>query len=345
VIHILPVPEPVRKPVIDDILKIGHVVMVIGRVDTGKSTFCRQLASIALERGLKVAIVDSDVGQSWIGPPTTVGMKIITDEPLPTLFPDSFYFVGNITPERHLLQTIVGAKRMVENAEKANADLIIIDTTGFVNKSIGRALKLSKIDLIKPDHVVCFQRDSELETLIKGIESESCHVHRLELSKNLERKSSDFRGRYRNEQFNKYFRDSTVQELQLSQLRGQRDIFLNGRKASEKELDNISQILDCKAIYAEWSFRGLFVVTTQRIDWLASRNISSHLKIEELYAKTPEEFFHLLIALIDSSGEPICLGLIEGINFANGVMKVRCKNGIASYTKVIQFSDFRLDKI
>lgn len=317
--------------------------MVIGRVDTGKSTFCRQLASIALERGLSVAIVDSDVGQSWIGPPTTVGMKIVNGEPSPTVFPDSFYFVGSITPEKHLLQTIVGAKRMVENAEKAHTDLIIIDTTGLVDKPIGRALKLSKIGLIKPDHIVCFQRNSELEMLIKGIESDSCHVHRLEPSKNVERKNSDFRTKYRNEQFNRYFSDFTIQELQFSQLRGQWDVFLNGRQANEKELDNISQILDCKAIYAEWSFRGLFVVTTQKIDWLASRRICSHLKIEDLYTRTPEDFFHLLVALIDSRGEPVCLGLIEDIDFVNGIIKIRCKNGVASFIKAIQFSDFRLN--
>jgi polynucleotide 5'-hydroxyl-kinase GRC3/NOL9 len=342
VVHILPEPEPVRKPVIDDVLKNGHVVMVIGRVDTGKSTFCRQLALSALGRGLTVAIVDSDVGQSWIGPPTTVGMKIVTGEPSPTLFPDSFYFVGSVTPEKHLLQTIVGAKRMVESAEKANADLIIIDTTGFVDRSIGRALKLSKIDLIKPDHIICFQRASELETLIRGVGSDVCRVHRLEPSKSLEKKTSDFRVRYRNEQFNGYFSDSKAQELQFSQLKGQRDIFLNGRRANEKELDNITQILDCEAIYAEWSFRGLFVVTAHKFEWLASRRLCSQLKIEELYARIPEDFVHLLVALIDSQGEPICLALIESTDFNNGIMNVRCRDGAARSAKTIQFSDFHI---
>jgi polynucleotide 5'-hydroxyl-kinase GRC3/NOL9 len=342
VITILPEPEPVRKPVIDDILKTGHVIMVIGRVDTGKSTFCRQLALYALEQGLTVAIVDSDVGQSWIGPPTTVGMKIVSDEPSPTLFPDAFYFVGSITPERHLLQTIVGAKRMVESAEKANADLIIIDTTGFVDRSIGRALKLSKIDLIKPDHIVCFQRAGELEILIRGVESDFCHIHRLEPSRSLEKKTSDFRGKYRNEQFDRYFSDTAIQELRFSQLRGQRDTFLNGRKANEKELDNISQILDCGVLYAEWSFRGLFVVTTNQFEWLASRRLCSQLKIEGLYTKTPEDFIHLLIALIDSQGEPICLAIIDDVDFKNGIINVRCKEGSARSAKVIQFSDFHI---
>ena len=95
--------EPAWKSVVDKIMTTGRVVMVIGRVDTGKSTFCRHLASVAIKRGLKVGIVDADVGQSWIGPPTTVGMKIFTQDPAPALFPDSFYFVGSVSPERHLL--------------------------------------------------------------------------------------------------------------------------------------------------------------------------------------------------------------------------------------------------
>lgn len=344
VVFIIPITDPLRKSVVDNIIAKGRKVMVIGRIDTGKSTFCRQLAELALEQGRKVAIVDSDVGQSWIGPPTTIGMKLITEKPEPTLFPDSIYFVGSVTPERHLLQTMVGVKRMVESAEEANADLIIIDTTGFVDKSIGRALKLNKIDLIRPDNLVCFQRDRELETLIKGVELGFCHIHRLEPSRDVERKYPEFRCRYRDEQFSKYFSEFSIQEFSFSQLRGQRDVFLNGRRANEKELDNIAQIICCDVVYAEWSYRGLFVVTPSRLDWQASRTLCSQLRINELNDRIPEDFSNLLVALVNSVGDPICLAIIAGIDFCNGVMKIKCMNGIAGYVKAIQFSDFRLLK-
>lgn len=341
-ITIIPVSEPKRKSVIEDIILTAHSVVVIGRIDTGKSTFCRQLAFYAQEKGMKVAIVDSDVGQSWIGPPTTVGMKVVVDEPYSTLFPDDLYFVGHVTPDRHLLQTAVGAKSMVESAEKANADLIITDTTGWVDRPIGRILKQSKIDLIRPDHIVCFQRDRELEMLIKGIESKLCRIHRLTPSKYAEKKSPEYRTKYRYEQFTRYFANFITQEFEFSQLHSQREYFLNGRCANEDELKNISQIIDEEIIYAELFYKGMLVVTNNKLDWIAEQKISSHLKIDELVSRTPNDYENLLVSLINDKGKTICLGLIEHIDFKEYTLSIKCKNDIREDVKVIQFSDFRL---
>jgi polynucleotide 5'-hydroxyl-kinase GRC3/NOL9 len=315
--------------------------MVIGRVDTGKSTFCRHLASAAIARGLKVGIVDADVGQSWIGPPTTVGMKIFTEDPAPALFPDSFYFVGSVSPERHLLQTTVGVKRMVDAAISADSELVIVDTTGLVDGPIGRALKSSKIDLVKPDHIVCFQRAGELETLIKGVEA-NCRIHRLETSRNVKKRNQNSRRTYRQERFREYFSDFTSLEFHFSQLHGQRTTFLNGRRASEKELENLSEIIDDRVLYAEWSFRDLFIVTVDRISGSTARQLCNYLSINELNANTPQDFQQILTALIDDRGEPICLALIEKIDFSKNTVTAKCKKSAAEYARAIQFSRFRL---
>ncbi|HGJ65117.1 TPA: hypothetical protein ENS27_06975 [bacterium] len=345
VIHIIPISEPERKSVIENIILTGHCVMVLGRIDTGKSTFCRQLAFCAKAKGLKVAIIDSDIGQSWIGPPTTVAMKIYNNESDMTLFPDDFYFVGSVTPERHLIQTVVGAKRMVESAELANADLIIIDTTGLVDRPIGRALKQSKIDLIKPDQIVCFQRERELESLIGGSELDFCQIHRLVPSKYAERKSQDYRYRYRNQQFAQYFSDDVVYAFPFSQLKGQRDCFLNGSKATSKELENISTILDTEVIYAEFFCRGLFLITTRELSWTEKQKLCSQLRIDDLTVRVCDCYKNMLVALINSKGDSLCLGLIEFIDFNNYILSIKCKKEIAESAKVIQFSDFRIDNI
>ncbi|MFC1712743.1 Clp1/GlmU family protein [Candidatus Poribacteria bacterium] len=336
-------PSPAWKSVTDEIVTTGRVAMVIGRVDTGKSTFCRHLASAALAKGLKVGIVDADVGQSWIGPPTTVGMKIVDGEPAPTLFPDSFYFVGSVSPGGHLLQTTVGAKRMVEAAICSGTELVVIDTTGLVDGSAGRALKSSKIDLIKPDHIVCFQRASELETLIKGIEPNSCcRIHRLEPSRSVEKKSQNSRREYRQKQFQRYFSAFVPQEFQFSELRGQRTSFLNGRRANDRELKNLSEIVDDEALYAEWSFKGLFIVTVDKLENPAARKLRSHLSIDDLVAYTPEDFQQLVTALIDERGEPICLALVGSVDFSRGTLTMKCGKNAEKIARIIQFSDFRL---
>ncbi len=331
-----------RKTAIDEIISNGHVVMVLGQVDTGKTVFCHQLASTALEHGLKVGIVDSDVGQSWIGPPTTIGMKLVDREPFSTPFPDSFYFVGSITPEKHLLQMIVGTKCMVERAISSGADLVIIDTTGLVRGRIGRTLKQNKIDIIKPDHLVCFQKDSELETLIKGVES-CCHkVYRLEPSRFVEKKSQEYRAKYRQEQFNKYFSESEIQNISFSKLHGQRDVFLNGRKATDKEKENISKIINKEVLYAEWSYRGLLIVIEDYISWETTKCLCNNLRIDELTLKNPSDFSQMLVALLDEHGNALCLGIIEKIDFSECILTIRCKKGCAEASKIIQFSRFKM---
>jgi len=268
-------------------------------------------------------------------------MKIFTQDPAPALFPDSFYFVGSVSPERHLLQTTVGVKRMVETAISAGAELVIVDTTGLIDGPIGRALKSSKIDLVKPDHIVCFQRASELETLIKGIEV-NYRIHRLETSRNVKKRNQNSRRIYRQEQFREYFSDFASVEFHFSQLQGQRTIFLNGRRANQKELDNLSGIVDDRVLYAEWSFKGLFIVTVDKISGSNTRQLYSYFNLNELDANTPQDFQHLLTALIDHSGEAICLALIEKIDFSKNALTVKCKKNAAEFTRAIQFSRFRL---
>src|SRR5918999_822328 len=50
------------------------VTMVIGEGDTGKTTLVTALANALVERGFRVAVLDADLGQSEIGPPTTIGL-------------------------------------------------------------------------------------------------------------------------------------------------------------------------------------------------------------------------------------------------------------------------------
>ncbi len=57
-----------------DILgKEKGIAIILGATDTGKSTLAKFLISHLCQRGLKVALVDADIGQSFLGPPATIG--------------------------------------------------------------------------------------------------------------------------------------------------------------------------------------------------------------------------------------------------------------------------------
>jgi len=58
-------------------LELGGAVMVLGAPDTGKSTLCRYLVYRAFAAGHPAALVDLDLGQSHLGPPTTLALALI----------------------------------------------------------------------------------------------------------------------------------------------------------------------------------------------------------------------------------------------------------------------------
>ncbi len=109
---------PDWQPTISEIVAAPGVAMVVGAVDTGKTRFCLELCRAALEAGVPTAIVDADVGQSEIGAPGTVGMAMVDRpvEALSDLKPKRLHFVGATTPADHMLECVVGTKRMVDAA-------------------------------------------------------------------------------------------------------------------------------------------------------------------------------------------------------------------------------------
>ena len=191
------------------IVKPQQVVLVIGSTDVGKSTFCRFLADSAMGQGLKTAFVDTDVGQSQIGPPTTIGMKSFEPEDSPVQFngiADQLYFVGDLSPRRHYLEMLTGTRLMVDSARETEADFIIVDTTGYIHDAPAVILKQHKIELIRPNHVVCIGRSSELEQITACYSQQHwLKIHHLLPHRNVRSKSSKTRSQYRKAQFDAYF--------------------------------------------------------------------------------------------------------------------------------------------
>jgi len=143
------------------------MAMLMGSVDTGKTTLALQSARLAIGAGRTVALVDADVGNSTVGPPACVGLKVLrTLEDIDNVHtPDRLHFVGTITPARLVLQQVVATVAMVDKA-RALADLVILDTTAVVSGVAGETLKYHKAELCRPDKVVALQRGGEMEPVV-----------------------------------------------------------------------------------------------------------------------------------------------------------------------------------
>ena len=334
-----------------------QIVLVIGATDVGKSTFCRFLIERGLTSGLRVGFVDADVGQSQIGPPTTIGLKVFapndsTESAVPNTSlaeleeigdePDALYFVGWTSPERHLLQCVVGTRLMVDAALKTEADFIVVDTTGYIEGDTAVVLKQHKIELVKPTDLICLHRSRELEAIVAPFEgNDTIQTHRLLPHRRVTSKSDDFRRKYRESSFERYFSNCVQEMLPFDQIRGQRTPFFNGRSAHPKEQEMLSNFVDDRVFYAEWGHRSLVLVTIDALSSLIQARLKNHLSLKNLVVKTPQYFEGCLVGLLDASGTTMSIGVIDAVDFNAKQLKIRCKAETAAKTKTIQFGRYR----
>jgi polynucleotide 5'-hydroxyl-kinase GRC3/NOL9 len=197
------------------------IAILLGATDTGKSTLAKFLISNLCQQGLKVALVDADIGQSFLGPPATIGLAVFKSDPdwKIVLSPPEIFFVGATTPEGLFPIHLKGVKRMVDKAPSYGADVILVDTTGFVSGEGGKELKRRKIDLLSPRFILALQKDDEIEPILELYKENPLYkTLRLPLSDQVKPKALEERRINRTNKFQEYFKHSVIQELAIEEI-------------------------------------------------------------------------------------------------------------------------------
>jgi polynucleotide 5'-hydroxyl-kinase GRC3/NOL9 len=203
--------EP-HQAVVERVAQSSGVVLLFGGLDTGKTTLGRAIAEAGLLNERAVAYLDADLGQKCVGPPTTVGLRMIQQpsdlEPEAMSRPDVISFVGSISPQGQLLPLVVGAARLLERAFDNGADLVVVDTSGLVSGVYGQILKYHKVEMLRPDVVIGLQRGAELEQLL-GIVNRffATDVVSLSVHPDVQPTSVEERAAFRERAMRAYFAD------------------------------------------------------------------------------------------------------------------------------------------
>jgi polynucleotide 5'-hydroxyl-kinase GRC3/NOL9 len=186
-----------------------RVTVIVGAGDTGKTTLAARLASALAAGGARVAVVDADVGQSEIGPPTTVGLGAVT-RPLARLRDADLValeFIGDTSPVRRIGPTADATGRLVRRALGSGFAHVIIDTGGLVEGTLGLALKRAKLRAVDPDLVIVVQRRDESEPLARALgDGERPAIVRVAASPAAARRTQTQRRLHRDRTLEEYFR-------------------------------------------------------------------------------------------------------------------------------------------
>ncbi len=286
--------------------------IVTGKNDSGKSTLCKYLVHTWTASEIRVGYVDSDVGQSTIGPPATVGLTIFNTSPVQHDYSNflELHFVGNTSPEGFLLQTLHAVKRMVDKSHQQGSQITLVDTTGFIDGPVARIFKLHKIEMLRPQWVVALQAEDEMEHLLRGYEKMGWRVIRLVSSKQVAARSQAERQKYRNEQYKAYFKSARVMNCPIHKVVFPSGILGTGQRINPLELPKETSMPDTKYLYVEKCGSALLIVVDRLIESMDFYKIKEYFGVTSIACMERVELKDLLVGMNDRDGNTLGLGTI-----------------------------------
>jgi len=341
-----PIPKSWREAV-DKISKIDKKplrIMVIGDVDTGKTGFITFLVNKLFQMGLKVFVLDTDTGQSEIGPPTTIGLGII-DKPIFRLSKAKFidgFFVGSTTPADVLDRMITGSIRLLRKAENLGADIVAINTTGWVYDKNGRELKISKILAIDP-YIIVFteEEEKEMNHLKRAFDKLKIKIISVKKPKYLRERSRESRKLIRENKYKLEFQNAKEVEISLDDVSILYGFLGSGEPLDEEVMREIEGIIRGKILYAEKTGNTLLIVTRKKIGREEKIDLRHALSVRDVIVIDPDHLKKLLIGLYDDNLKFLGLGIIIDYDFSKRVLKVFTRAG--DEITAIAFGHIRLD--
>jgi len=263
-----------RQLLSKDLIQKG-ICLILGASDTGKTTLAEALAKHSVAgmanatKSRPIGIVDADIGQSHIGPPATVGWAVVDNPQInfSKLTVGGISFVGDVTPVGHLLQLNAAITQCVQQVSEA-AELIIVDTPGFIHGPAAAALWWSVQRILKPKLILVVQRGDELNYILSGLRFFDLQLELIKSPPQIPTKSLQDRQSYRRSQFISYFRNAGPYNISLSDIAVQpglnlrRENFIN-RVVGLRNENGIDMAI---GIIIGWQQNGIMVVKAPPLD-------------------------------------------------------------------------------
>ncbi len=324
-------------------LKKPVTVMVIGGVDSGKTSFCTFLANEAVMKKLRTSIIDADLGQSDVGPPSTVGFNFLT-EPVKDLFEidaQDAFFVGSTSPSGSINRVIEGLIQLKGRVMEAGVDFLVINTDGWVEGEEAAEYKARLVDKISPSAVVGMQRGNELAPIINALHDVKVLV--IESPQLIQPRSREKRKILRELSYKKYLKRGKMLFLSLNWLKVKDSLLGSGGPLHNKRLETLTNLLGTRPIYSEENGDAIFTVL-RRSKAATEEQIKD---AEERFGKKVKVIREgdeegLLVGLKDEEDKFLGIGILHGVDYKRRALKVYTR--VSEKVSTIYFGQIKLDK-
>jgi polynucleotide 5'-hydroxyl-kinase GRC3/NOL9 len=332
----------------EELLKIQAkpvTAIVLGTVDSGKTSFCTYLINRLLREKQKVAILDGDLGQSDVGPPCTVAYNFVT-KPITDLFnleAKNAFFVGVTSPSIAINRVIEGLTSLKREISGSNPDFIVVNTDGWVEGEEAVDYKVRLIEELKPDIILCIQKKDELTPFSNALEKFVNVV--ADSPSAIKQRSSEKRRSLRELGYMKYLRSAKVQSLPLNWLRvEENELFgLSGTRENTRHARKIYELLGMKPLHlAELKDRICIVVGTRC--WINEdniKNVEEFAKKKIVVTRKGEEE-DLLVALYNAKRKFLGIGVLKEVDYTRKTLKILTP--VAKEISIVELGKVKLDK-
>lgn len=331
-----------------ELMKISSrpvVALVLGTVDSGKSSFCTYLVNKAVSEKRKVAVVDGDLGQSDIGPPCTVAYNLIS-KPITDLFnlqARNAIFVGFTSPNRVTNKVIEALLALEKESLTGNPSLLIVNTDGWVEGECAVNYKVELVKTLEPQIIFCIQQKDELAQVCDTVGN--FRKIMVESPQAIRQRDTEKRKSLRELGYIKYLKGSKVQSLSLgwikvedSELFGLCQTHPGARQASK-----IYGLLGMKPLHvAELGDRICVVIGRRR--WIEGDRIK---KLQEVTGKKvvvtrKGEEEGVFAGLYNASRKFLGVGVLQEIDYLRKSVKV-C-TPVSGDIGILALGNVRLDR-
>lgn len=320
-------------------------VMVLGAVDSGKTSFCTYFTNKLLNEKQKVAILDGDLGQSDIGPPCTIAYAFVA-RPVTDLFnleAKNAFFVGVTSPSKAIDKVIEGLASLKKEILSDNPNFVIINTDGWVEWEDAVDYKFQLVEQLNPDIIFCIQQKNELASLSDALEKRRKVI--VDSPSAIRQRSRDKRRSLRELGYMKYLENAKVRSIPLSWLKIEENEFigLSVTRGNIKKAWKIYELLGAKPLHLA-ELRDKICMVIGRSRWIHSDNIR---KVEEFTKKKvvvvrKGEEEGLLMALYDAERKFLGIGVLREIHYRRKVMKIYTP--VSKDISIVAIGKLKLDK-
>lgn len=324
--------------------KKPSIAIVLGGVDSGKTSFCTYLVNEIIDKKRKVAVLDGDLGQSDVGPPCTVAYALATKPivELQELEAENAFFVGVTSPNDAVSKTIEGLKSMKDEILKRTVDFVVVNTDGWVAGEKAVEYKNRLVEELKPDVIFCLEQEDELRPLLAALQKFSKVM--IESPTTVMQRSREKRKNLRELGYVKYLANSKVRSWFLDQLIVEEDnvLGLSQNYRGTKEAEKMSEILKIEPLHlAELS--GTLVIVIEKTRSASSSAIE---KAEEITKKKIRlihqgEEAGLLLGFCDGQKKFLGIGVLQEVNYLKRKLKIF--TSVSEKPSSVIFGRVRLD--